>query len=398
MVETSLSAFQGPVVAIVQARMTSTRLPGKVLADILGRPLLEFMLKRVQRSQLLDEIWVATTRNAADDPVCELCKTLGLPVFRGDEHDVLSRFVEVCEKTDASVIVRLTADCPLADPVIVDEAVAMLLDGNYDYVSNAIQRSFPDGLDVEVFLRSALKATGVHATSAFQREHVTPYMRSGVYPDAGKFSVGHLMAPADFSHLRWTVDTQADLDHIIRLTKLLPADCGWMEVIALLSRRPDLMVRGRQSSLRLRKAVAADSDILFLWVNSADSLAAKIETKDLISRAVHEAWFAGRLNSPSCIIWIAEYNDKPIGQVRAELCAEGVAFVDVFVEADARGHGLALAIIDEMIRELAVIWPMVRLVARVRLENNGSRRLFAKAGFKVIETNSDHLVMSRNLQ
>lgn len=386
---------RGPVVAVVQARMTSTRLPGKVLADFVGRPLLEFMLARVQRAQRLDALWVATTVNAADDPVAALCVRLGIPVFRGDEQDVLSRYVGIAEKTDAAVIVRLTADCPLADPEVIDAAVGLLLREGHDYVSNAIERSYPDGLDVEVFTHAALQQADAASRRTFQREHVTPYLRSGAFPDAGAFSVGHLMAPADFSHLRWTVDTKEDLAHAARLAQRVPADCGWLEVIALLTRRPDLLARGETPSLSLRRANAGDSNLLLDWVNQPESLAGKLQTAEPIPGEQHERWFAARLDSPDCRIWIAEREGIPVGQVRAERDAEGRAYVDVFVAAEARGAGLAYAMIDEMAREAAAIWPDTRLVARVRLENVASRRLFAKAGFGLLETHADHVVMGR---
>lgn len=385
------------VVAVVQARMTSTRLPGKVLADFVGKPLLEYMLARVRRAEQLDAVWVATTSNASDDPVYELCEKLGVPVFRGDEHDVLSRYVAVAAKSNAAVIVRLTADCPFADPDVIDAAVRMLTDQRYDYVSNAIERSYPDGLDVEVFTRAALQQADAASCSAFQREHVTPYLRSRAFPDAGEFKVGHLTGPADFSHLRWTVDTEADLAHASRLAARVPHDCSWLEIIALLSRRPDLLGRPPAPSLELRRAYASDSDLLFDWVNSPEALAGKLETIGPIGRHEHEKWFSKRIDAQDCRIWIAELSGCPVGQVRAEYDRLGQAHVDVFVAPEARAAGIATAMIDEMAREVAEIWPNVRLVARVRLENQGSRRLFAKAGFNVDEINSDHLVMFRNL-
>lgn len=385
------------VVAVVQARMTSTRLPGKVLADFGGKPLLEYMLARVRRAEQLDAVYVATTFNASDNPVYELCEKLGVPVFRGDEHDVLSRYVAVAAKSNAAVVVRLTADCPFVDPEVIDAAVRLLIDQQYDYVSNAIERSYPDGLDVEVFTRAALRQADVASRSAFQREHVTPYLRSGAFPDAGKFKVGHLIGPADFSHLRWTVDTEADLAHASRLAARLPNDCSWMEVIALLSRRPDLLGRAPAPQLELRRANALDLDLLFDWVNSPEALAGKLETIGPIGRREHEQWFSTRIDAKDCKIWIAQRGGCPVGQVRAECDRLGQAHVDIFVAPEARAAGIATAMIDEMAREVAKIWPDVRLVARVRLENKGSRRLFNKAGFSVIETKSDHLVMSRNL-
>ena len=395
MADPAPSGTLDPVIAIVQARMTSTRLPGKVLADFTGRPMLACMLDRVRRSARLDRVWVATTTNAADDPVAALCGNLGVPVFRGDEHDVLSRYADAARDADAGVVVRLTADCPLADPAVIDEAVGLLLTHGHDYVSNVIERSFPDGLDVEVFTRAALDAADREACSPFQREHVTPYLRTGRYPDAGTFSVGHLRAPADFSHLRWTVDTADDLAHVTRIAERVPPSCGWLDVVALLVRRPDLLARGKAYAIVLRRAGAADSELLFDWVNRPESLAAKLETREPITRETHERWFAARLDSPVTRIWIAERAGAPVGQVRAERDREGRVHVDVFVVPEARGAGLAFAMVDELVREVAATWPGATLVARVRVDNAASRRLFAKAGFEVTETHADHVVLER---
>jgi len=382
-------------VAVIQARMTSTRLPGKVLADFFGRPMLAHMLDRVRRARRLDAIWVATTANATDDPVADLCAASDVPVFRGDEHDVLSRFVAVAEEAGAEIVVRLTADCPLIDPTVVDAAVDLRDREDRDYLSNAIRRTYPDGLDVEVFTRAALETADRETKSGFMREHVTPYLRTGCYPDAGVFSVGHLCGPADFSHLRWTVDTAADLAHARRLAERVSPTAGWLEIVALLTRRPDLLTRGSTPYLALRPAATHDCDRLLDWANRPESLAGKLKTVDPIPRDTHEAWFAARLQSPDCRIWIAERDGRPVGQVRVERDAAGDAHVDVFVAPEGRGTGVAYAMLDEMVRAVAGIWPGVRLVARIRTDNAASRRLFAKAGYTAEATHADYVVLAR---
>lgn len=229
-------------VAIIQARMTSTRLPGKVLMDIGGAPALAYMVARVRRARRVPRIVVATTTNTSDDPVVALCQALGIETYRGDERDVLARYVGAAEGADAAVIMRLTADCPMIDPEVLDDAVAMFASGKFDYVSNCNQRTFPDGLDVEVFSLAALRDAHVNAKHPFLREHVTPYLR-GSRPElgAGAFRVGQLLAPADFSHVRWTLDTPADLDRIRDLVGALPPDYDWMAALALATRRPQLL-------------------------------------------------------------------------------------------------------------------------------------------------------------
>lgn len=198
--------------------------------------MLEHMIGRVRLSRKLDAVWVATTVNPADDPVAALCRRLGVEVFRGDEHDVLGRYRDAAEKAGADPVVRLTADCPLIDPALIDRVLSMFLDGGYDYVSNAVKRTYPDGLDVEVFSRAALERAHREATQPAQREHVTLYLQT-----AGRFNVGHVCYDADFSHIRWTVDAEADLDVVRRLVAGLPAGFGWQQALALATRFPDLL-------------------------------------------------------------------------------------------------------------------------------------------------------------
>jgi spore coat polysaccharide biosynthesis protein SpsF len=381
-------------VAIIQARMTSTRLPGKVLADLAGRPMLAFMLARVRRARSVDVVWVATTDNATDDPVVELCGELDIPVFRGNEQDVLGRFSGAAHAADADIVVRLTGDCPLIDPALIDQAIAMLRDGGYDYLSNAIHATYPDGLDVEVFTAETLYVAERDAPDAFHREHVTPYMRTGVYPDiaSGDFKVGHMTAPADFSHLRWTVDTQDDLDRLRDLVAGLPADFSWHDVLALLTREPD---RRARPSIQLRAAACSDSARLFDWVNRADSLANKLATRGPIARADHDTWFAARLSDPDCAIWVAELDGTPVGQTRLERSGDGLE-VDIYVDPDARGGGAAHAMLDAVRDEAAVRWPGVDLLARVKPDNWPSRRLFARAGYGRVTVMPDHLVFHRS--
>lgn len=385
-------------VAIVQARMTSTRLPGKVLAEINGRPMLSYMLSRVKRAARLDAVWVATTVNASDDPVVALCADLEVPVLRGDEGDVLARYVATAKAADADAVVRLTADCPFSDPNVIDEAVRLFVDGGYDYLSNAMKRTYPDGLDVEVFTRATLIATERETTLPFHREHVTSYMRVGVFKGipAGDFRVGDILAPADFSHLRWTVDTAQDLAHVRAIARELPDDHGWMDVLSLLTRRPELFEHGEETlpAVALRPAEPNDMDLLFEWVNRPDSLAGKLKTTAPIARPDHEAWFARKRASCGTGIWIAEIEGAPAGQVRLEL-HEGALVVDIYVDSSRRRQGLGVAILEALRREAAKRWPGVPLRALVKLDNRASRRLFASAGYRDPVVAPGHLVLHR---
>ncbi|HXN88188.1 MAG TPA: glycosyltransferase family protein, partial [Methylocella sp.] len=164
-------------VAIIQARMTSTRLPGKVLKEICGKPMLARQIERVARARLVDLVAVATSEDASDDPIAALCAELGIPSYRGSLADVLGRFQGASERLGpADHIVRLTGDCPLTDPAIVDACVAVHIANSADYTANGVERTYPDGLDVEVMTASALARAAREAKDPFQREHVTPHI------------------------------------------------------------------------------------------------------------------------------------------------------------------------------------------------------------------------------
>ena len=230
------------ITAVIQARMTSTRLPGKVLADVCGKPMLEQMLKRVRRAESLDQIVVATTENAADDPAVALCERLGVMSYRGDEHDVLGRFLGVARGVGAPILIRLTADCPMIEPALIDQAVAMLRENDFDYVSNTRVRTYPDGLDVEAFTAAALEIASREAIEPELREHVTPYIHGGRKDlPSGNFKRGDLVFDADFGHLRWTVDYPEDLERIRCFFRQLPENFTWLEALSLATRQPDLL-------------------------------------------------------------------------------------------------------------------------------------------------------------
>jgi spore coat polysaccharide biosynthesis protein SpsF len=195
-------------VAIVQARMTSTRLPGKILADLEGAPMLARQLARLRLSSTLDEIMVATTTNATDDPVVALCDSLSVSVFRGSEHDVLARYQGAAAASGGDVIVRITADCPLIDATLVDRVVNALGHDRADYASNVAKRTYPRGLDVEAFTRTTLDRCHTLGASAPAREHVTWFIHTE-RPEL--FVRSSVASDVDASDLRWTVDTPEDL-------------------------------------------------------------------------------------------------------------------------------------------------------------------------------------------
>lgn len=229
-------------VIIVQARMGSTRLPGKVLMPILGRPMIAHQLDRLERVREADDVVVATTTEAADDEIEKLIRARhGVGIFRGSEEDVLDRFHEAARAADAAVVVRVTADCPLIEPAVIDKCICLFRasSGSVDYVSNCLYRRFPRGLDTEVFSFQALCTAHREATARRDREHVTPY----IWSQPERFRLMDLQDDQDWSHLRWTVDTPEDFEFVTRVYQALyPAktDFSYFEVLDLVQRHPNL--------------------------------------------------------------------------------------------------------------------------------------------------------------
>jgi len=228
----------GPVVAIIQARMGSRRLPGKSLAEIENRPMLWHVIDRVKRAKLIDRVVVATSVSRSDDAIETFCRGLGVRCYRGSENDVLDRFCSAARAEKAAQVVRITADCPLIDPEIIDRVVGRFQRGDVDYASNAMVRSYPDGLDTEIFSFSALERAWHEATRTSEREHVTPYLRSGKFRTANvENDSTHVRR-----HYRWTVDEVADLEFIRAVYKALSdkEGFGMQDVLQLIDQNPEL--------------------------------------------------------------------------------------------------------------------------------------------------------------
>jgi spore coat polysaccharide biosynthesis protein SpsF len=201
------------IVAIVQARMTSERLPGKVLMKILGKPVLWHVVTRLSWSRLIDKVVVATTTNEKDIPIVKLCREMLIDVFTGSEMDVLDRYYEAAKEYHAKTVVRITADCPLIDPRIVDRIIRCHLEDKerFDFVSNNHPATFPDGLDTEVFSFEALEKAWKKAKKPYEREHVTPY----IWDQPEKFRIGNVENNEDLSATeRWTLDYKEDFELI----------------------------------------------------------------------------------------------------------------------------------------------------------------------------------------
>ena len=228
-------------VATIEARMTSTRLPGKVLMEILGRPVLELMVERLRRVPSLDGIVIATTVNAADDPVAALAERLGVGVWRGSEHDVLRRVLDAARHHRIDVIVETTGDCPLIDPAAVEECIRVYRAAKADYVSNTLERTYPIGMDTQVFATSVLADAAKRTDDAGDHEHVSLY----IYRHPETYTLRNVPAPAHLRRpeLALTLDTPEDFA-LIRAVfeELYPRNpaFGLADVMALLDRRPDI--------------------------------------------------------------------------------------------------------------------------------------------------------------
>nr|MCU0926265.1 glycosyltransferase family protein [Hydrogenophaga sp.] len=202
---------------IVQARMTSTRLPGKVLLPLAGEPMLTRLVERLRRVQRADGIVIATTTNTTDDAIAKLSEQLGVPCHRGSEHDVLSRYADAARLHGADVVVRITSDCPLIDPALIDQVIAVYQESDCDCVSNMLPPTWPYGMAVEVFSAAALAEAHAEAGQPAEREHVTPFL----YAHPERYRLRNVTSPVDLSHHRWTVDTPEDYELVRRLFEAL---------------------------------------------------------------------------------------------------------------------------------------------------------------------------------
>jgi len=224
---------------VIQARTGSTRLPNKVLLKAGKNSLLEYEIKRVKQSKFIDKIVVATTVEKKDDIIEKLCKKIKVDCFRGSEKDVLDRYYKCSLRYQKfKNIVRITGDCPLIDPAIIDEVINLFIKNKLDYASNVEKETFPDGMDVEVFKREVLIEAAKKAKLTSQREHVTLYIRK-----TKKYKKGNLLSEYDFSNFRLTVDEKEDYEVIKFLIKNSNIHDGYIKYISLLKKSPRIMMK-----------------------------------------------------------------------------------------------------------------------------------------------------------
>jgi len=225
--------------AILQARMSSSRLPRKVLHPILGRPMLARQIERIQRAKCIDQLIVATSIGSDDDPIASLAADLDVACYRGSLDDVLDRYYQAAKGASADHVIRLTGDCPLADPNLIDQVFQFYLENEFDYASNARVPAFPDGLDVEAFSFTVLEQAWREAVVPSHREHVTFF----IIEHPNRFSLGDFGSALDLSYLRWTVDNPEDCELVRRIYETLypeNPEFTTADILALLEREPAL--------------------------------------------------------------------------------------------------------------------------------------------------------------
>lgn len=227
------------ILAILQARMSSTRLPGKVLMPMLDRPMLSLQLERVRRSAQINTLVVATSSDSSDDPIAEMCETEKTGCFRGSLHDVLDRYYQAALPYDPTHVVRLTGDCPLSDPDVIDRVIRYHIAESFHYTSNCHPPTFPNGLDVEVVSFPILRAAWQEAKEQYEREHVMPF----IWQKPERFRIGNVVNSEDYSQMRWTVDHPEDYALVKEIFEnLYPGNpkFGFREILAYVQSQPDL--------------------------------------------------------------------------------------------------------------------------------------------------------------
>lgn len=229
------------VICIIQARMTSTRLPGKSLMKINGTPCIEMVINRVKKCKLIDDLWLACSNHSSDDILANYVKSLEVNIYRGSLKDVLSRYVAISKKQNADYVVRITGDCPLIDHLLIDKIIKQICSNGLDYLSNTIIRTFPDGIDIEVCKSEALYESEKKSDD-FIKEHVTPYISGKVKKSktSTEFKIGQIKNLEDLSLYRLTLDRKEDLELLNIICQNLGNNCNWQQAVDFIKKNSNL--------------------------------------------------------------------------------------------------------------------------------------------------------------
>jgi len=317
------------VVAIVQARMGSTRLPNKVMSPIGGVPMIGLLFSRLAKSKEVNEIVLATSIDARNNTLVEYVEKLGFVCTRGSEDDVLDRYLKAALTVNADIIVRITGDCPLIDPGLVDEVISKFKNSNVDYLSNTTPAWFPDGLDTEVFSLKALQQAASEAQKPFDREHVTPYLRR-----TDLFKAGALTNTEDMSALRWTVDEPADLEVIKCVFDYFAPNTqfSWLKVLDLQRNQPELFI-ANQHIIRNQGSLMGTGQKL--WKRAKEIIpGGNMLLSKRAEMFLPEQWPAYFSKAKGCQVWDLDgnqYTDMSIMGIGTNILGYGHPEVDAAV-------------------------------------------------------------------
>ena len=259
------------ILAIIQARASSTRLPGKVLKTILGKTLIELQVERVLKSKYIDKLILATSTSPEDEAIEKICNQISIECFRGSLDNVLDRFYQAAVQYKPEHVVRLTGDCPLSDPLVIDDLIKFYLEAKCDYAANCVKPHYPDGLDAEIFTFKSLKRAHSHAVLPSHLEHVTPYIRQ-----EKSFNILNYDPGFDHSDLRWTVDEAEDFVLIKKIfEEIYPQkpDFGFNDVLDFMEQEPELKTYNKKYERNegLKKSLTDDSKFTSK-INDADNI------------------------------------------------------------------------------------------------------------------------------
>ena len=317
------------VVAIVQARMGSTRLPNKVMKPIGGVPMIELLLARLAKSKQIDQIVLATSTDELNTPLVEHVQKMGYTCVRGSESDVLERYLVAARQAQADVVVRITGDCPLIDPTLVDQVIAQFKAEGLDYLSNTAPASYPDGLDTEVFTLQALERAGSESQDPFDHEHVTPYMRK-----PGLYKTGTMQHCEDLSGLRWTVDEPADFEVVSQVFAHFATNIhfSWTEVLGLQRSQPALFAANHNI---IRNEGAAMGTGQKLWKRAKGVIpGGNMLLSKRAEMFLPEQWPAYFSKAKGCQVWDMDgkpYTDMSIMGIGTNILGYGHEEVDAAV-------------------------------------------------------------------
>lgn len=373
---------------IIQARMGSTRLPGKVLKDLSGKPVLWHVVERVKKSQLIDEVIIATTLCEKDDEIVKFCEENKIKYYRGSEENVLKRYYDAASFYNSDIIIRVTSDCPLIDPEVIDEILAFYLGNSYDLVTNAgsdlTKRTYPRGLDTEIFSYNILKEAYKNAINKHETEHVTPYIYKNGY------NIFYYKNRVDYSKYRLTLDTTEDYALIKKIYDSLYSGVHVFflkEIVEFLENNPNIAGINKMNIQKdvvcLREADEKDMRRIYNWAND-EAVRANSFNSEPIKWDIHRKWYQTCLASEDCLIFIAEIDQRAVGQIRIDI-EKKKAIIDYSIAKEYRGHSYGKYMIFELIRKIKENRAMNKkidyLIGKVKKENIASIKTFEKLSF-----------------